>query len=90
MNQLEEARIEIDCIDRAMAELFAQRMAVAAKIAAYKKEHGLPVLDSSREAAVLQKNSAYLNDPALLEPYQDFLKHLMRLSREYQQKLLSL
>ena len=31
--------------------LFGQRMEVAAAIAAYKKEHGLPVLDGKRELA---------------------------------------
>ena len=36
-------RDRIDEIDRQMVELFARRMEVAAEIARYKKEKGLPV-----------------------------------------------
>ena len=39
----------IDDIDRQLLALFGQRMEVAAAIAAYKKEHNLPVLDGKRE-----------------------------------------
>ena len=40
---LEESRAEIASIDRDMAVLFERRMTVAKEIAAWKKEHGLPV-----------------------------------------------
>ena len=46
---LNDYRRQIDEIDTQLLALFAQRMEVAAGIAAYKKEHGLPVLDSGRE-----------------------------------------
>ena len=46
---LNDYRRQIDEIDTQLLALFAQRMEVAAGIAAYKKEHDLPVLDSSRE-----------------------------------------
>ena len=45
--ELSDYRARIDQIDRQLVELFAQRMNTAAGIAAYKKEHGLPVLFSS-------------------------------------------
>ena len=41
--ELSDYRARIDQIDRQLVELFAQRMNTAAGIAAYKKEHGLPV-----------------------------------------------
>ena len=47
--ELSDYRVQIDRIDRQLVELFAQRMETAAGIAAYKKEHGLPVLDPIRE-----------------------------------------
>ena len=47
--ELSDYRARIDQIDRQLVELFAQRMNTAAGIAAYKKEHGLPVLDPVRE-----------------------------------------
>ena len=40
---LEELRLEIDKIDDQLIKLFEQRMDIAAKIGAYKKENGLPV-----------------------------------------------
>ena len=49
--ELSDYRARIDQIDRQLVELFAQRMNTAAGIAAYKKEHGLPVLDPVRERA---------------------------------------
>lgn len=48
-NQLETLRQEIDSIDAQIFDLFEQRLAVAKLIGTYKKEHGLSVLDSSRE-----------------------------------------
>ena len=82
---LELARAAIDHIDGELCRLFAERMEEAANVAAYKAEHGLPILDEAREEAVLERNLARLdaNDP--LRPYyRDFLKHNMALSRAYQ------
>ena len=52
---LNELRVEIDSIDRQIVELLTQRMAVANEVAEYKRERDLPVLDSSREQALLTK-----------------------------------
>lgn len=46
---LKELRNEIDQIDDQLVQLFVQRMEVSARIADYKKEHGLPILAPSRE-----------------------------------------
>ena len=46
---IQELRGKIDAIDDQLVKLFAQRMAVAAQIADYKKGRGLPVLDARRE-----------------------------------------
>ena len=48
-------REQIDVIDEQMVRLFAERMEIAGKIADYKKEHGLPVLDRKREAQKLRE-----------------------------------
>ena len=50
------ARQAIDKIDGELGRLFVARMEEAAKVAAYKAAHGLPVLDSAREEAVLARN----------------------------------
>lgn len=88
MSELDRARGEIDAIDKSMAELFTKRMQAAASIAQYKQQNGLPVLDASREQAVIDANTARLQNPALAEFYTDFLRHLLSLSRQYQTQLL--
>ena len=52
---LSEIREEINEIDKEMIELFKKRMACASSVAQYKAERGLPVLDSERERALLNK-----------------------------------
>ena len=54
---LEKMREEIDVIDDQLVDLFSQRMAIAGRIAEYKKENGLPVLDADRERKKLNSIS---------------------------------
>lgn len=87
MNQLEEARKNINAIDRKMAKLFEQRMAEVAKISGYKLAHGLPILDEGRENEVIAQNSSYIADDAIRPYYISFLQSNMDISRRYQQML---
>lgn len=84
---LEEARAIINEVDARMAELFVKRMRAAEMVYAHKKAHGLPIPDQKREAAVLEKNAALVEDPVLKEYYIDYLNHLMSLARAYQHRL---
>ncbi len=52
--ELSELRTQIDEIDSALLSLFLQRMELSAQIAAYKKEHDLPISDPCREREILQ------------------------------------
>ena len=54
---LNKLREEINETDRQIVELFRKRMDIAANVAEYKKERGLPVLDAARERALLEKIS---------------------------------
>ncbi len=85
--KLEEARKIIDETDARMAELFVRRMQAAELVYAHKKEFGLPILDAKREAAVIEKNAARIEDEVLKGYYIQYLKHLMSLSRAYQYRL---
>ena len=87
-NRLENARKEIDTIDYELACLFEKRLEVVQKIIEYKIEHQLPILDSSREKSLLQKNSAYLQDSTILPYYQQWLQETMRISKQFQQDFL--
>ena len=56
MRNLSKARDEIDNIDTQIIKLFEQRMDIVKDVANYKIENNLPVLDSSRENIMLEKN----------------------------------
>ena len=87
MNQLEEARKNINAIDQKMAKLFEQRMAEVAKVSEYKIAHGLPILDRGRENEVIVKNSSFVSEETIRSYYVNFLQSNMDISRRYQQML---
>ena len=83
-NQLETLRQEIDSIDAQIFALFEQRLTVAKQIGAYKKEHGLTVLDSSREDAKREQVKATVSNE--LEPYAlELLEVLMKAAKAVQE-----
>ena len=88
-NKLEEARRIINEVDAQMAELFVKRMRAAEAVYEYKKEFGLPILDQKREDAVIEKNSALVEDEVLRGYYIDYLKQVMSISRSYQYRMQS-
>ena len=53
--ELDAIRAEIDGLDRRILELFVRRMDCAKRVAAYKIENGLPVLNARRENEILGK-----------------------------------
>ena len=87
MDRLEEARKTIQRVDTQIAELFEERMRAANSVAAYKKEHGLPILDAAREEAVIAHGVSLIKDPSLKEFYVTFQKQMMEISRSYQSLL---
>lgn len=86
-SNLDEARAAIDYVDRKMAVLFAQRMEAVADVAAYKAERGLPIQDRTREAQVLERNSARVEED-IRPHYLRFLETIMAESRRYQRRLV--
>lgn len=87
-DELQQVRLRINEIDRQMAQLFCERMDAVRQVAAYKKQHGLPVLDASREAEVIARNAALVQDENLRAYYVNYLKYNMALSRKMQHSLL--
>ena len=67
MSLLDDYRTQIDSIDAKLVPLFLERMAVTQKVGEYKKQNGLPVLDSGREQEVIAAKTA---------PPPDFLERL--------------
>lgn len=89
MNKLEQARITIDEIDKQMATLYEKRMDAVKDVVLYKQENDLPILDSSREDSILEKNQKYIQNPDYVHPYIDFMEKIMSNSRDFQQSILS-
>ena len=89
MDKLSKARIMINEIDKKMAKLFCERMEASKLVAEHKQEHGLPIYDAVREAAVIENNSKMVENDEIRSYYINFLKFTMKLSRQYQHKLIS-
>lgn len=83
---LDELRLEIDKIDDQLIKLFADRMEVAAKIGQFKKENGLPVLNSQREREKLN-DVASKSKPEMKSYVRVLYSLLFELSRSYQHKI---
>ncbi len=88
MNELEEARLVIDRVDKEMAKLFEERMRAAEHVVNYKKEHNLPIFDSTREQAVVKKNLELINNDTYKPYYEEFIHSLMDISKEYQRTFI--
>jgi monofunctional chorismate mutase len=84
---LKELRQEINETDREIVELFKKRMGIAASVAEYKKQNGLPVLDKAREEALLEKISALSGD--MSEYTHEIYLEILKQSKEYQKKLIA-
>lgn len=83
--KLDEIRTEIDTIDRELVELFKRRMHCSAMVAEYKKENSLPILDASRERALLNKIFD-LSGEEFEEYTRALYSTILDLSKSYQYK----
>lgn len=83
---IDKYRDEIIAIDDKLLELFHKRMRIAEKIAQYKKENNIPILNTSVERAKLAELSEKSDDDMLF--YSRILFNtLFEMSRSYQEKL---
>lgn len=87
--ELQTLREGIDAVDAELTRLFEQRMALAQRVGLYKKERGLPILDSVREREVLDARVAQLQNTKWAAAAREFFENIMRLSRREQQRVLA-
>ena len=87
-DRLITARKIIGDVDRDMARLFEKRMDAVRTVAAYKREHGLPILDAAQERAVIERGVGYIEEEELRDLYAQFLRHMMDVSKAYQRRLM--
>ena len=84
MEALNDLRQDIDALDAQLAALYRRRMDVAARIAAVKREQGLPVLQPEREREIRARLTE-LAAPALQPGMQAWFEALRAASRDWQE-----
>ncbi len=89
MNELENARKEIDIIDAEMARLFARRMEWVKKIAGYKAKNCVNITDSAREKEILISRVNEYTDNNTSKFYRESLLSTIAISKKYQRFLNS-
>ena len=85
---LQECREKLDVIDKKIVELFEERMAVSEEVARYKAEHGLPVLDESREKQKLASVRSLVKEKSNKEAAAQLFEKIMELSRARQEQII--
>lgn len=88
MRDLEEIRIDIDQVDQELTALIEKRFDLVKEVATYKQANKQPVLDSSREEAVILKNQERLKNPEYKDALAGLYQHLMDTSKELQKKMM--
>ncbi|MDO4414042.1 MAG: chorismate mutase [Erysipelotrichaceae bacterium] len=88
MSRLEDDRRQIDEIDAELAALFERRFAVVRDIIEYKIENRLPILDSSREKEIIEKNAARISDDDMRIYFRKLYMDMLDLSREFQDDIV--
>ena len=80
---LSEIRENINRVDDQLVKLFVERMELAGQVAAYKKEHNLPIFVPAREREILKKVAEQAG-PALGGYTRLLYSMIMDLSRSHQ------
>ncbi len=87
MTDLDKARQIINEADSEMCKLFEKRMDAVRLVAKYKKEHGLPIENKTREEQVLESNVKNIADD--YKPYyMSYLRYNMELAKSFQHRIL--
>ena len=63
-------------------------MAAVLSVAQYKQAHGLPIFDAAREAVVLEKAAARIQNAALRPYYKDHVQNMMNVAKQYEAEVL--
>lgn len=89
MSLLDDARKQINDVDKEMVKLFEKRMQAIEDVISYKQEHQMNVLDTSREQDVIKQNADYLEQETYKNSYIEFMEDVMAISRKYQRSVIN-
>jgi chorismate mutase len=84
--ELAACRDEIERIDNEVISLLAKRLALGKRVGELKRAAGLPILDPTREAAVIRRITGAARDAGLpSEPVREVFWQLVAMSRRAQE-----
>ena len=84
---LNEVRAKINDVDQQLMTLFKERMLLSEEVARIKKENNIPLVDSGREAQVIQR-AIQITGEEFNEETTILVQTLMDLSKAWQKKVL--
>lgn len=86
MAELGRCREEIERIDKEIIDLLARRLSLGKRTGALKRAAGLPILDPTREAAVIRRVTTVARDAGLPpEPIREVFWQIVGMSRRVQE-----
>jgi chorismate mutase len=84
--ELARCRDEIERIDNQIVALLAERLALGKRTGVLKREAGLPILDPTREAAVIRRVTGVARNAGLPpEPVREIFWQIVGMSRRAQE-----
>ena len=86
--ELEIYRNKIDEIDTKIIDLYEARMEVIKNVIDYKIKNNIPILDSSRESKMLNKNLSKIKNDEYKVYYKDVLEGFLKASKSMQADIL--
>jgi chorismate mutase len=86
LNELARCRGEIERIDNEIISLLAERLALGKRTGDLKRVAGLPILDPTREAAVIRRVTTAARESGLPpEPIREIFWQIVGMSRREQE-----
>ncbi|HEY4304841.1 MAG TPA: chorismate mutase [Gemmatimonadaceae bacterium] len=86
LTELAACRDEIERLDNEIITLLGRRMMFGQRIGALKRTAGLPILDPTREAAVIRRVTETARDAGLpAEPVREIFWQIVGMSRRAQE-----
>jgi chorismate mutase len=87
VTELARCRDDIEHVDREIVRLLAQRVALGQRTGALKRDAGLPILDPTREAAVIRRVTIVAREAGLpTEPVREIFWQIVGMSRRAQEQ----
>ena len=85
--ELARCREEIENIDNQIVSLLARRLTLGKRTGELKRVAGLPILDPTREAAVIRRVTSVARDAELpTEPIREIFWQIVGMSRRVQEQ----